>query len=58
LTNYGKINRSGNVNYHKLSNLEIDIPKTQDPDGRDLGTAKWIVNGKVAWTTEMHKTES
>jgi hypothetical protein len=41
-----------------FQNLEIDMPKAQGPDGRDLGTVKWIVNGKVVWTTEMHKTEA
>ncbi|MDQ3838826.1 MAG: hypothetical protein M3297_06115 [Thermoproteota archaeon] len=36
--------------------LEVDVPKAQGPDGRDLGSAKWTVNGKVVWTTELHKT--
>jgi hypothetical protein len=35
--------------------LEMDIPRAQGPDGRDLGSAKWTVNGKVVWTTELHK---
>jgi hypothetical protein len=41
----------------EFQDLEIDIPKAQGPDGRDLGSAKWTVNGKVVWTTELHKTE-
>jgi hypothetical protein len=36
--------------------LEIDIPRAQGPGGRDLGSAKWTINGKVVWTTELHKT--
>ena len=32
------------------------ITKARGPDGRDLGSAKWIVNGKIVWTTELHKT--
>jgi hypothetical protein len=40
-----------------FQNLEIDLPKAQGPEGRNLGSAKWIVNGKVVWTTELHKTE-
>jgi hypothetical protein len=36
--------------------LEVDIPRAQGPDGRDLGSAKWTLNGKVVWTTELHKT--
>jgi hypothetical protein len=40
-----------------FEDLEIDIPRAQGPGGRDLGSAKWTVNGKVVWTTEAHKTE-
>jgi hypothetical protein len=40
----------------ELQNIEIDVPKARGPDGRDLGSARWIVNGKVVWTTELHKT--
>jgi hypothetical protein len=36
--------------------LEVDIPRARGPGGRDLGSAKWTVNGKVVWTTELHKT--
>ena len=39
-----------------FDNLEIDVPKAQGPGGRDLGGAKWTVNGKIVWTTEGHKT--
>jgi hypothetical protein len=46
-------NMSTTINFQ---NLEIDIPRAQGPSGRDLGSAKWIVNGKVVWTTELHKT--
>ena len=46
-------NMSTTINFQ---NLEIDIPKAQGPHGRDLGGAKWTVNGKVVWTTELHKT--
>ena len=46
-------NVSTTINFQ---NLEIDIPKAQGPDGRDLGGAKWTVNGRVVWTTELHKT--
>ena len=39
-----------------FDNLEIDVPRAQGPGGRDLGGAKWTVNGKIIWTTEGHKT--
>ena len=38
-----------------FDNLEIDVPRAQGPGGRDLGGAKWTVNGKIIWTTEGHK---
>jgi hypothetical protein len=40
-----------------FQNLEINLPKAQGPGGRDLGSAKWIINGKIVWTTELHTTE-
>ena len=40
----------------QFQNLEIDLPRAQGPEGKDLGSAKWVVNGKIVWTTEMHKT--
>jgi hypothetical protein len=46
-------NMSTTINFQSL---EIDIPRAQGPSGRDLGSAKWTVNGKVVWTTELHKT--
>jgi hypothetical protein len=48
------MNMSTTINFQ---NLEIDIPKGQGPDGRDLGSAKWTVNGKIIWTTKLHKAE-
>jgi hypothetical protein len=46
-------NMSTTINFQSL---EIDIPSAQGPSGRDLGSAKWTVNGKVVWTRELHKT--
>ena len=38
-----------------FDNLEVDVPRAQGPGGRDLGGAKWTINGKIVWTTEPHK---
>ena len=35
----------------KFDGLEIDIPRVKGPDGIDLGSAKWVINGKIQWTT-------
>lgn len=40
-----------------FDNLEIDVPRAQGPDGRDLGGATWKLNGKVVWTTEANKAQ-
>jgi hypothetical protein len=40
-----------------FDNLEIDVPRAQGPDGRDLGGATWKLNGKLVWTTEAHKAQ-
>ena len=40
-----------------FKDLEVDIPRAQGPGGRDLGSAKWTINGKVVWTTEAYKIE-
>ena len=40
-----------------FDNLEIDVPRAQGPDGRDVGGATWKLNGKEVWTTEAHKVQ-
>jgi hypothetical protein len=40
-----------------FQNLEINLPKAMGPDGRELGSAKWVINGKIVWTTELNKTD-
>lgn len=41
---------------YDFNNLVIDIPKAQGPGGRDMGGAKWTINGKILITWEAHKT--
>ena len=33
----------------------MDVPKAKGPDGRDLATPTWKLNGKVVWTTEARE---
>lgn len=35
----------------KFDDLEIDVPQVKGPNGADLVSAKWIINGKIQWTT-------
>ncbi|HET9807658.1 MAG: hypothetical protein ACM3VV_00925 [Deltaproteobacteria bacterium] len=32
---------------YEFDNLIIDIPKAAGPGGKDLGSAKWTINGKL-----------
>lgn len=41
---------------YSFDNLVIDLPKAQGPNGQDMGSAKWTINGKVVITAEAHQT--
>ena len=41
---------------YDFENLEIDIPKATGPEGKDLGSAKWKINGKFIISTQLHDT--
>jgi hypothetical protein len=41
---------------YDFDNLVIDLPKAQGPGGRDMGAAKWTINGKVTINWEAHQT--
>ena len=47
--------KGASVTYN-FDNLVIDIPRAQGPGGKDLGSAKWTVNGRVVITAETHET--
>ena len=35
---------------YNFQELEIDIPRAAGPQGQELGSAKWIVNGRLTIT--------
>jgi hypothetical protein len=41
---------------YDFNNFVVDMPRAQLPGGRDMGSAKWTINGKVLITWEAHKT--
>jgi hypothetical protein len=47
--------KGASVTYN-FDNLVIDMPKAQGPGGRDMGAAKWTINGKIMITGEAHQT--
>ncbi|CAN5839267.1 hypothetical protein BH23THE1_BH23THE1_18410 [soil metagenome] len=38
---------------YSFDNLEVEIPKAYGPDGKQLGGAKWKVDGKITISTEL-----
>jgi hypothetical protein len=41
----------------KFDDLQIDVPQVKGPDGADLISAKWVINGKIQWTTTESNKE-
>jgi hypothetical protein len=39
---------------YEFDNLVIDIPKAAGPGGKELGSAKWMINGKLIIKAEAH----
>jgi hypothetical protein len=42
------------VNYD-FDNLQIDMPKATGPEGKEIGSAKWKINGKFTISTQLHE---
>jgi hypothetical protein len=40
-----------------FDHLEVDIPRAKGPEGKDLDSAKWVINGKILWTAQASKTD-
>jgi hypothetical protein len=40
---------------YEFDNLIIDIPKASGPGGKELGSAKWTINGKLIIKAEAIK---
>jgi hypothetical protein len=38
---------------YNFENFEIDIPKATGPNGKELGSAKWKINGKFVFSTQL-----
>ena len=38
---------------YDFENLEVDIPKATGPEGKELGSAKWKINGKFIISTQL-----
>jgi hypothetical protein len=40
---------------YDFENLQIDMPKATGPEGKEIGSAKWKINGKFVISTQLHK---
>ena len=40
---------------YDFQNLQIDVPRVSGPDGRELGSAQWKINGKFVLSTALLK---
>ena len=40
---------------YTFDNLVVEMPKAHGPNGQELGSAKWTVNGRVVITAEAHE---
>ena len=38
---------------YEFKNLEIDMPRASGPGGKEIGSAKWKINGKFVISTEL-----
>jgi hypothetical protein len=38
---------------YNFQNFEMDIPKATGPEGKELGSAKWRLDGKFTLTTQL-----
>ena len=43
---FDRLTGKGATVTYNFENLVIDLPRAQGPGGRDMGSAKWVVNGK------------
>ncbi len=39
---------------YEFDNLVVDIPKAAGPGGKELGSAKWTINGRLIIKAETH----
>ena len=43
---------------YRFDNLEINVPKATGPNGQELGSAKWNINGKIVIHSQLENKHS
>ena len=51
---FDRLTGKGAIITYEFDNLVIDIPKAAGPGGKELGSAKWTINGKLIIKAEAH----
>ena len=41
---------------YDFQNLEVDVPRVTGPEGKELASAKWKLNGKFVLSTQLLET--
>jgi hypothetical protein len=41
---------------YDFQNLEVDVPRVEGPEGKELGSVKWKINGKFILSTQLLET--
>lgn len=41
---------------YNFQNLEVDVPRVTGPEGKEIASAKWKVNGKFVLSTQLLET--
>jgi hypothetical protein len=41
---------------YDFQNLEVDVPRVEGPEGKELGSVKWKINGKFILSTQLLQT--
>jgi hypothetical protein len=52
---FDRLTGKGTEVTYNFHNLEIDIPRAVGPQGSEIGSAKWLINGRVAITAQSKK---
>ena len=43
---------------YEFENLEIDVPKATGPGGKELGSAKWKIDGKFVISSQLRDSKA
>jgi hypothetical protein len=43
---------------YEFENLEIDVPKATGPGGKELGSAKWKIDGKFIISSQLRDSKA